>query len=538
MGARAYQCEARALTNQTTCRACRADGTRDAPLASRTRRVRPRAVASSLLAFLIAIIGCEADPNSAGESETGRVHTANDGSAPNEHQEATEALKEAVRRVGGRYPAALETVTEKHYLRVLTSRNSFDFFIHRGQRGGYQYEMVRAFAKFLNERHPSDQAGLSIEFELIPVDDDQLIPLLLAGVGDLIAARLTVTPERSALVRFSAPYRRVDELVVTHDETPALDSIEDLSGRTVAIRRSSSYADSLAKLNRQLKKSGRDPIDIVFVDKQLATERILDLVAARRFDYTVADSIVAEVATGISDSLYIVPGIALRRGGELAWATLPAATLLAEELDLFLRRYGQGTLLGNIAIKKYFEAEGQLAKRLASDHDARLSDYDDLFREHAVAFGLDWRLAASMAYQESRFDPTAHNRWGAVGLFQIKPKTAREPYIDIPDIEGVENVSDNIRAGLKYLHWIKTRYFDSEPEILEPDRLRLALAAYNAGPRNVIRARSRATQLGLDPDQWFRHVELAMLDMRKTEPVKYVSDINQRFLAYLLLGVE
>ena len=496
----------------------------------------------SVLGLLIAIVGCEADSTSPAETETeldvAIDLVANEGSRPLGNQAAIEALRQVVSRVGDRYPAALETVTEKHYLRVLTSRNAFDFFIHGGQRGGYQYEMVRAFTKFLNERHPPDRAGLAIEFELIPVDDDQLIPLLLAGVGDLIAARLTITPERAALVRFSAPYRRVDELVVTHDGTPALDSIEDLSGRTVAIRQSSSYSDSLSKLNRRLADSGRDPIDIVFVDERLATERILDLVAARRFDYTVADSIVAEMAVGINSQLRIARGLALRRDGELAWATLPSARSLAEEINVFLRRYKQGTLLGNIAVRKYFEAESRLAKRFANDRDAPLSDYDDLFREHAAEFDLDWRLAASMAYQESRFDPTAHNRWGAVGLLQIKPKTAREPYIDMPNIEGAENVSENIRAGLKYLNWIKTRYFDSEPEMSEPDRFRMALAAYNAGPRNVIRARALAVELGLDRNQWFRNVELAMLDMRKTEPVKYVSDINQRFLAYLLLGVE
>jgi membrane-bound lytic murein transglycosylase MltF len=505
---------------------------------------RPLSIALGLFGLLITIQGCEADSTSIVESEVEvQVEVeveieAEAGANETPKPLASEDTRRTLTHAGDRYPASLETVIEKRYLRVLTSRNAFDFFIHDGQRGGYQYEMVRAFTNFMNERHAPDRKELAIEFELIPVDDDQLIPLLLAGAGDLIAARLTITAERAALVRFSEPYRRVDELVVTHDGTPALDSIEALSGRTVAIRKSSSYSESLSKLDRQLTDSGLDSINLVYVDEQLATERILDLVAARRFDYTVADSIVAEMAAQINSQLHIAPGIALRRDGQLAWATLPSASLLADEANLFLRRYKQGTLLGNIAVRKFFEAESKLAERFARNPDTNLSDYDDLFREHAATFDLDWRLAASMAYQESRFDPTARNRWGAIGLLQIKSKTAREPYIGIPDIEGVENVSENVRAGLKYLNWIKARYFDSQPEMLEPDRMRMALAAYNAGPRHVIRARSLALQLGLDPNQWFRHVELAMLDMRKTEPVKYVSDINQRYLAYLILGVE
>jgi membrane-bound lytic murein transglycosylase MltF len=549
VGARTHQREARTLTTTTTTRprgdhdSHNAQGAQGAQAAHKLPSAslkRLLSIGLSVFGLLIAIQGCEAESTSTIAPEVEpevdvEVEAVTSGvSKPL----ADEIVRSTVTRAGDRYPASLETVIEKRYLRVLTSRNAFDFFIHDGQRGGYQYEMVRAFTQFLNERHAQDRKELAIEFELIPVDDDQLIPLLLAGAGDLIAARLTITPERAELVRFSEPYRRVDELVVTHDGTTALDSIESLSGRTVAIRKSSSYSESLSKLNRQLTDSGLDSINLVFVDERLATERILDLVAARRFDYTVADSIVAEMTAQINSQLRIVPDITLRRDGQLAWATMLSAGSLAEETNSFLRRYKQGTLLGNIAVRKFFEAESKLAERFASNPDTNLSDYDDLFREHAATFDLDWRLAASMAYQESRFDPTARNRWGAIGLLQIKLATAREPYVNIPDIEGAEHVSENVRAGLKYLNWIKARYFDSEPEMLEPDRMRMALAAYNAGPRHVIRARSLALQLGLDPNRWFRHVELAMLDLRKTEPVKYVSDINQRYLAYLILGVE
>jgi membrane-bound lytic murein transglycosylase MltF len=306
----------------------------------------------------------------------------------------------------------------------------------------------------------------------------------------------------------------------------------------VAVRGTSSYFQSLVDLNVELESAGRPPIRIERVDEALETERILELVAARRYPFTVADSIVAELAVRIHPHLRIVGDIALRRDGGLAWATQPAAEKLGDEIDAFLGRYEQGSLLGNIAIQKYFETEGAIAKRLAEGHGKSLSDHDDLFQHHATEFDLDWRLVAAMAYQESRFDPTASNRWGAVGLLQIKSVTAREPYVDIPEIEGPENVSNNVKAGLKYLAWIKARYFDSVPEMQEDDRLWMALAAYNAGPRTVIRARNRAKKIGLDSNRWYRNVELVLLDMRKTEPVMYVSEINQRYLAYVLLGVE
>lgn len=441
--------------------------------------------------------------------------------------------------VARRYPASLDSILERRILRVLTSRNAFDFFLQDGRRGGFQYEMVEAFVRFLNERHGGGGQGLPIRFELIPVHDDQMIPLLLEGAGDLVAARLTVTPARASQVQFSEPYREVDEVVVTHDRTSPIGSLEELSGKQVAVRESSSYAESLAALDRELVAAGLDPVDIVFVDEQLETERILALVAARRFPYAVADSMIAEVAIQIHPQLRLADTPALRRDGQLAWATLPSATDVTDAMNVFLARYEEGSLLGNLAVQKYFEAESQVAARFASEEEeSRLSEYDPLFRKNADRFGLDWRLAAAMAYQESRFDATARNRSGAVGLLQIKPETAREPYIGIPQVEGIQHVDANVRAGLKYLTWIKQRYFDPLPEMHERDRIRMALAAYNAGPRTLILARKRAEALDLDPDRWFRNVELALLDMRKTEPVKYVSEINQRYLAYVLLGVD
>ena len=95
-----------------------------------------------------------------------------------------------------------------------------------------------------------------------------------------------------------------------------------------------------------------------------------------------------------------------------------------------------------------------------------------------------------------------------------------------------------MNAGIKYLAWIKDRYFDAVTEMRERDRLRMALAAYNAGPRTLIRARKEAEKMGLDSTRWFRNVELALLSMGKPEPVKYVSEINQRYLSYIMLGVN
>lgn len=493
-----------------------------------------------LIAFVFSI-GCGDDTSPDDYDELDRSPLASIPTADPER--ANESLEEVDSdplgsHVSDRYPPSLARVIETRFLRVLTSRNSFDFFIHAGHVGGFQYDMVKRFAHFLNERHTPGRTDLPIRFELIPVNDDELIPMLLAGAGDMIAARLTITPERARRVLFSVPYQHVDEVVVTHDRTGSHVQIDDLAGKHIFVRPSSSYHESLAALNLRFESESREPVHIRPVDEALETERVLELVAARHFDYSVADSLIAEIAVQVHPNLRILKDLAVRQNGLLAWATMPEAPALVEEMNAFLTSHDRGSLLGNLAVQKHFEADRQLMARLRTEGERSLSDYDALFKKYGADYGLDWRLMAAVAYQESRFDPLARNRSGAVGLFQIKPATAREPYIGIPNIEGLDHVEQNIAAGIKYLDWIKRRYFDSNSQMSERDRIRMTLGAYNAGPRRIILARRRAAKMGLDPDRWFRNVELALLDMRKAEPVKYVSDINQRYLTYLILGID
>lgn len=436
------------------------------------------------------------------------------------------------------YRSDLADILERKYLRVLTSRNSFDYSIYKGSHTGYQYEMVKSFTEHLNQKYNPRRDQLKIQFELLPVSSDQLIPMLLAGNADMIAARLTITGEREQQILFSIPYRVVDEQILAHADFPAIEGFEDLAGRRIAVRRSSSYYDSVVALNLRLESAGRRPVRIELVDEALETEKILELLAAGRYELSVADSIIAETAVALFPGLRVLHGLDLRKAGQLAWATHSGAEVLLREIDEFLPKYRHGSLLGNVAIKKYFKNIGRARARITANGEKELSSYDAEFRSAGAEFGFDWRLLAALAYQESRFDQNARNPSGAVGLFQIKPSTAREPYIAIPDVGGPKNARSNVRAGTKYLAWIKQRYFDPIPEMRERDRIRLALAAYNAGPRTLINARRRTETMGLDPNRWFRNVEMALMAVKKIEPVKYVSEINQHYLSYVMLGIE
>jgi len=108
------------------------------------------------------------------------------------------------------------------------------------------------------------------------------------------------------------------------------------------------------------------------------------------------------------------------------------------------------------------------------------------------------------------------------------PSTAKDPNVNIPDIYQVDN---NIHAGVKYMRFLKDRYFSDET--ISPDnQVYFSLAAYNAGPANIRKMRRLASQQGYDPNKWFKNVEIITRRHIGREPVHYVANINRYFVIY------
>jgi ABC-type amino acid transport substrate-binding protein len=124
------------------------------------------------------------------------------------------------------------------------------------------------------------------------------------GRGDIAAAGLTITPERLKKVDFTEPYLTgVDEVIVTNKSVQGLESLDDLSGRKVFVRESSSYYESLLALNDELSQKGLKPVEIVKADETLETEDILEMVNSGAIEITVSDSHIARIWSGVFASL-------------------------------------------------------------------------------------------------------------------------------------------------------------------------------------------------------------------------------------------
>jgi len=149
---------------------------------------------------------------------------------------------------------------DRRLVRVLTVYSRTLYFVDRGTPHGTAYDQGMLFEAELN-RTLGRALPEQVRVQFVPMSRDELIPALVAGKGDVVMANLTVTPERQQLVAFTEPWiDGVDEIVVTSPNGPVITSVDDLSGKNVFGRESSSYYQSLLALNARLAKDGRPPV--------------------------------------------------------------------------------------------------------------------------------------------------------------------------------------------------------------------------------------------------------------------------------------
>jgi len=426
------------------------------------------------------------------------------------------------------YKTDLPGIRQRKVLRVLTRNNSATYFLWRGELMGFEYELAHEFAR---------QQGVRLQM-VVPPSRDQLIPWLVAGKGDLIAASLTIDQDQElGAIRYSRRVATVSEIVVTRADDNRIKSMEDLAGRTVYVRPSSSYWRTLMKI----KDSGID-FRLKPAPENMETEEIIAKVASGEYDLTVADSNILDIELTWRDD--IKGALTLGDPVSHGWVVRDEDQELLNAINGFMKKEYRG-LFYNLTYQKYFEEPHTIRKHLADRVDGRkggtLSPYDDIVKKIADKSDIDWRLIVSQMYQESRFDPDARAWTGAQGLMQVMPRTALEL-----GIKDLHDPAQGINAGIGYLAWLRDRF---EPELSVRDRLWFALAAYNAGMGHVRDARRLAKRQGWEATRWFGNVEKAMLLLSKSkyandaphgyvrgsEPVKYVREIRDRYLAYLKL---
>jgi len=427
----------------------------------------------------------------------------------------------------------LDGMVRDRIIRVLVVYNKTMYFLNGGDQRGITFEQMTEFEKFVNKN--TDSGAIPVNIVFIPVTRDRLLPALVNGYGDIAVANLTITPERSRIVAFSDPYLEdVSELLITGPSAEDVGTIDDLSGKLVYVRPSSSYFESLQRLNERFEQQGREKIEIVEADENLEDADLLEMVNAGIIGMVIVDSHKARFWKEFFTEIQVRENIAVNTGGRIAWAFRKNSPKLAAMANKFVKTSKKGTLLGNVLYKRYFEDNKWVRNSLTEQEIEKFSKVSGYLREYAQKYEFDWLMLAALAYQESGLDNSKRSSAGAVGIMQMLPSTAADPNVGISKIQLLEN---NIHAGTKYLRFLKDRYF-SDDAIDDVNKTLLAFASYNAGPARISGLRKEAEKKGLNPNVWFDNVEVIAASRIGAETVNYVSSIYKYYIAYRLYSEQ
>ncbi len=425
----------------------------------------------------------------------------------------------------------LDGMIQRRVIRVLTTYSRTNYFIDNGTPHGLIHDSMRQFEDDLNKKLKN--RNIQVHVLILTVSHDDLIPALLEGRGDIVAAGRMITDPLKEQVDFTTPTRAgVSAIVVTGPGAPPIKTVEDLAGKEVYLQWSMASRRTVERANATLDQKGRPAVKIRPAPEVLAEEDILEMVNAGLVKITIAYDDIAEFWQQVFPHLVLNRGAAVKTDGQIAMMVRKNNPQLKAELNAFLARYPAGSLQRNMVLQKYLKNVTYAKDATSAAARARFESTVALFRKYGEKYSIDYLLMMAQGYQESQLDQNAKSPVGAIGVMQVMPATGQE--MGVGDITEIE---PNIHAGVKYIRFMIDRYYANEPMDMETKGL-FAFASYNAGPGRIGQLRKRAAERGLDPNKWFNNVEIVAAEAVGRETVQYVANIYKYYLAYQMLMEE
>jgi membrane-bound lytic murein transglycosylase MltF len=419
-------------------------------------------------------------------------------------------------------------MVKRRMIRILVPYSKTHYFIDKGVPRGLVYDGGVKLEEEVNKKLKTTNAN-KVHVVFVPTSRDALYDSLVQGRGDIVAAGITVTPERAKLADFTIPTKtNVKEIVVTGPGAPAIDTVDDLSGKQVAVREKSIQFESLQKLNATFKQQGKSPVVIKTVPMTLEDEDILEMANAGLLKVVVVDDFYANFWKQILPGITLHPTVAVREEGDIAWAARKNSPKLIAELNPIIKAHGAGTIFGNVLLNKYLKSTKFVKSATSAAELKKFEDLIALFRKYGAQYNVDYLLMMAQGFQESRLDQTVKSQVGAVGVMQVMPATGKD--LKVGDVSEID---PNINAGVKYMRFMIDTFFKDEP-MNDLNKGLFAFASYNAGPGRIRQLRKLAASRGLNPNIWFNNVERVVAEKIGRETVTYVSNIYKYYVAYSL----
>ncbi len=412
---------------------------------------------------------------------------------------------------------ALEKIRQAGVITVLTRNNAHCYYTYRDNPWGFEYDLAKAFSDYLG-----------VKLNVITPGWEELTEALNSGKGDFIAASLSISQSREEHLDFSDGYLAVQQKVILHTDNHKIKKLEDMNGRTIHVRRGTSYEERL----NELKAQGLDITIRLYED--IPTEEFIRMVAEKEIQVTIADTNIALLNRRYYPDVKLA--LPIEEPQSLGWAVRKGEAALLTEINTFFKIIRENGTFAKIYEKYYANVEIFDYVDLKKFHQrlkTRLPKYTAIIQEAAGENDFDWRFIAAVIYQESHFNPRARSYTGVEGLMQLTQNTAKEM-----GVVDRRDPGQSIRGGVGYLNKLYKMYGEAK----DPDRLLIALASYNVGRGHILDAQKIATEKDFDPNSWSSLQQILPLlrypkhykktrygYCRGTEPVRYVNRILTYF---------
>lgn len=416
-------------------------------------------------------------------------------------------------------PSTFEKIAQHKTLHVITRNAPAVYYEGREGPMGFEYDLAKLFA---------DELGLALEIKVASTRT-QILSALDNEYTNIAAAGMVASLDRANRYKYSLPYMQATPVVVYRYGSTRPRSIKDIIGKQIAVVSDSFHNDELDTLKLKTPELQWSALDVETID-------LMKMVQDKEIDYAIITSSELDIHQAYYPRVKL--GFSIGEAQQVAWY-FPNSTdqTLIGRANLFFKRIEEDGTLLNLK-ERYFGHLEQLnyvgARTFIKHINSRLPKYDEHFKLTADEYGLDWKLMASMGYQESHWRPNATSPTGVRGLMMLTRITAKEM--------GIKNRLDpeaSITGGTRYLAKIKGRM---DEQITEPDRTWFALAAYNVGYGHLEDARLLTKKGGKDPNKWLDVKEfLPLLQKKKyykqtrygyargNEPVIYVQNIRRYY---------
>jgi membrane-bound lytic murein transglycosylase MltF len=471
-------------------------------------------------------------PGSAQGNAQGSAQGNAQGSSPSNTSSSTSLRQLKVDRVTDeRFSGDFDAMLERRRIRIVVPYSRTLFYVDKGRERGLTAELARDFEQFVNRKHTKRLGKRPLTVYLIPSTRDELIGDVADGFADIAAGNLSVTEDRLKRVDFYAPADRkpVSEVLVTGPKSPPIASIDDLAGKTLHLRPSSSYRESADRLNERFRREGRPPMQLLPLPDALEDEDIMEMLNAGVLPLAVVDDWKARIWAQALPAIKVREDIVFAGGRSIGWAIRKSSPQLQAELDDFYRSFVRKQGVHDYRVAQLAKRVRQMSNNTGDAERKRFEQTLDLFRRYGPKYGFDPIMLAAQGYQESQLRQEARSHVGAIGIMQIMPATGRD--LKVGDISVAEA---NVHGGAKYMDQLMRLYF-KDANFSEADRPLFAFASYNAGPGRIAQMRKEAAVRGLNPDKWFNHVEVVTAEKVGIEPTTYVRNIFKYYVSYSLL---